>query len=338
MIMVSRILYSNFHPYSLPHKGEREREMVSRTRRGTGRGESEKMKGEEESGDKGGGGEYEESRAQRIKENMERMKSLGIADLSNQLKTRPSSSTLRKNKPQRPPSDDPLRRSSRLKEVPRPSYSEKRSPKKAHSSSSQKVEIHIPAGENPEIYTEEHEKLLGDSVADWTLQVDGFDEDGVRIYDPYLGKSCHQCRQKTLGLRTACSKCDTVSGQFCGDCLYTRYGENVTEVNLKQDWVCPVCRGICNCSRCRRDKGWNPTGTIYKKAHKLGFKSVAHYLIYTRREGAIDAAETPSGDEKEGPSDALPESGRKIPQDMEQDSDSDYEGDHEHDEDYEKIE
>lgn len=27
------------------------------------------------------------------------------------------------------------------------------------------------------------------------------------IYDPDNGKSCHQCRQKTLGLRTACSRC-----------------------------------------------------------------------------------------------------------------------------------
>ena len=37
------------------------------------------------------------------------------------------------------------------------------------------------------------------------------------------------------------------------------------EVNDNPDWICPVCRGICNCSRCRRVKGWEPTGQIYKK-------------------------------------------------------------------------
>lgn len=134
-----------------------------------------------------------------------------------------------------------------MKELPRPSYSEEKKPPKI-ARPSQKVEIHIPVSENPEIYTEEQEKLLGDSVAAWTLLVDGFDEDGQRIYDPHQGKSCHQCRypilflshlhfkhpsirffhfhygrQKTLGLRTTCSKCKTVSGQFCGDCLYMRF-------------------------------------------------------------------------------------------------------------------
>uniref|UniRef100_A0A0A0LLU9 Zinc-finger domain-containing protein n=1 Tax=Cucumis sativus TaxID=3659 RepID=A0A0A0LLU9_CUCSA len=64
------------------------------------------------------------------------------------------------------------------------------------------------------------------------------------------------CRQKTLGHHTHCSKCKLGQGQFCGDCLYARYGENVMEVNLNPNWVCPV--------------------------HNLGFKSVAHYLIQTR--------------------------------------------------------
>ncbi|KAL1536560.1 cell division cycle-associated 7-like protein [Salvia divinorum] len=306
--------------------------MVSRRRRGS---ESKAVE-EEGGGDKGGGGQYEESRAQRIKENMERMKSLGIADLSKHLKRPSASPSLRKIKPQLKPSHDPPRRSSRLKDAPRPVYSEKRSPKKAHISS-EKAEIHIPAGEKPEIYTEEHEKLVGDSVTPWTLLVDGFDDDGQRIYDPHEGKSCHQCRQKTLGLRTSCTKCSTVSGQFCGDCLYMRYGENVREVSLNPGWVCPVCRGICNCSRCRRDKGWNPTGAIYRKAVKLGFKSVAHYLIQTRREGAIESPTGGScsvGDEKEGSSDALPLSGSEehgIPGGMVQDSDCEFEGD-EHDE------
>jgi hypothetical protein len=27
-----------------------------------------------------------------------------------------------------------------------------------------------------------------------------------------------------------------------------RYGENVVEANQNEDWECPVCRKICNCS------------------------------------------------------------------------------------------
>lgn len=133
--------------------------------------------------------------------------------------------------------------------MPAVSYSEKKTPKK-ESLERKNVIIQIPEGENPEIYTQEHEKLLGDSEAVWELCVDGYDDDGLRIYDPHQGRSCHQCRlldsthsflitshsfpiliyllcyfhrQKTLGLRTNCYKCEAVRGQFCGDCLYTRF-------------------------------------------------------------------------------------------------------------------
>lgn len=40
-----------------------------------------------------------------------------------------------------------------------------------------------------------------------TLFVDGYDQNGKRMYDPVKGKTCHQCRQKTLGKHTHCSKC-----------------------------------------------------------------------------------------------------------------------------------
>lgn len=80
--------------------------MVSR--RGGGKGGIE----EDDGGDKRKRGEYEESRAQRIKENLERMKSLGIADLSKQLKPPPASSAVvRKPKPKYAL---PPRRSSRF--------------------------------------------------------------------------------------------------------------------------------------------------------------------------------------------------------------------------------
>lgn len=82
--------------------------------------------------------------------------------------------------------------------MPRVSYSEKKIPKKENSV--ENVEIHIPEGENAEIYTEEHEKLLGDSEAVWDLYIDGYDEDGQRIYDPVEGKSCHQCRYQFVAI------------------------------------------------------------------------------------------------------------------------------------------
>ncbi|XP_058214064.1 uncharacterized protein LOC131325685 isoform X1 [Rhododendron vialii] len=298
-----------------PQKEEEEEELVVEN-------EGKKKKSEAVSG-------YEQFRDQRIKENMERLQKLGILDLSRNLKPEPKK-RLKKDPSQKKPSStssDPPRRSSRLQTVERVVYVEKRTPKKK-ARESEEIEIHIEEGSKPEIYTEEDMKLLGDSKTAWTLMVDGYGEDGERIYDPFYGKSCHQCRQKTLGHRTSCSTCTSVQGQFCGDCLYTRYGENILEANQNPSWICPVCRGICNCSRCRRAKGWAPTSSLYKKVTKIGFKSVAHYLIQTRQfrpkqeepsaEGSIPGDKSPSFDiEAKSPLHAealdLPSSPEEIP-------------------------
>ncbi|KAG8637626.1 hypothetical protein MANES_15G144900v8 [Manihot esculenta] len=224
----------------------------------------------EEKGTGGGGPGYEEFREQRIKENKERMKKLGIFDLSLKLKSqsRPNKKALRNVSTQKKP-QDPLtlsaspRRSSRLKTLNPVNYSEIFHQKK--QGSAKVLEIRLREGSKPEIYSEEDEKLLGDCNSTWTLFVDGYGKDGKRIYDPEKGETCHQCRQKTLGHHTHCSKCNMGQGQFCGDCLYMRYGENVIEVNENPNWVCPVCRGICNCSFCRKAKGWAPTGSLYRK-------------------------------------------------------------------------
>ncbi|XP_024521199.1 cell division cycle-associated 7-like protein [Selaginella moellendorffii] len=131
-------------------------------------------------------------------------------------------------------------------------------------------------GYRPEIYTQDHEKLLGYAKEEW--------KHIGRIYDNENTNTCHQCRQKTKGPRSYCKVCKT-RYQFCGDCLYKRYGENVNEVLGDENWKCPVCRDICNCSRCRRRKGWAPTGLMARRAIELGYKSVAHFLILTRRSG-----------------------------------------------------
>ncbi|KAK7309238.1 hypothetical protein RJT34_05802 [Clitoria ternatea] len=228
--------------------------------------------------------QYELSREQRIRENRERMGKLGIFDLSLTLKIKPSRSQNHNPKPQTPPSlkpsSGPIRRSSRLQNVTPISYSEVPLKKSEFKENGKVV---IEAGSKPEVYNEEHEKLLGNTQKTWTLFVDGYGKDGKRIYDSFLGKTCHQCRQKTLGYRTHCCQCNMVQGQFCGDCLYMRYGEHVLEALQNPTWMCPVCRGICNCSLCRQAKGWAPTGPLYKKISALGYKSVAHYLIQTRR-------------------------------------------------------
>ncbi|XP_009366187.2 uncharacterized protein LOC103955988 [Pyrus x bretschneideri] len=175
----------------------------------------------------------------------------------------------------------PTRRSSRLKNATPVSYAEVHVLKKDEASYMKGITLE--EGDRPEIYTQEHETLLGNTDKTWTLFVDGYGKDGKRIYDPVRGKTCHQCRQKTLGHHTQCNQCNRLQGQFCGDCLYMRYGEHVIEANQNPDWICPVCRGICNCSFCRTKKGWPPTGILYKKVSQLGFKSVAHYLIHTQQ-------------------------------------------------------
>uniref|UniRef100_A0A7N0ZRH3 Zinc-finger domain-containing protein n=1 Tax=Kalanchoe fedtschenkoi TaxID=63787 RepID=A0A7N0ZRH3_KALFE len=240
------------------------------TRRRKARIESDGSALEAEEGGVGGG--YEESRKKRIEENKLRLQKLGILDLSQKLK-----SELRSPKSKSPPrkpkkgSSMPLmmRSSSRLKSKPSVNYSELRA-KSTKIKKSRDVVVRIKRGLKPEIYTEEDQKLLGGCETVWTLAVDGY-ENGKRVYDALNGTSCHQCRQKTLGQHTECSKCGSGYGQLCGDCLYMRYGENVTEVSQNPNWVCPVCRDICNCSICRQAKGWAPTGNLYRKVNTTIF-------------------------------------------------------------------
>ena len=39
--------------------------------------------------------------------------------------------------------------------------------------------------------------------------MDGYDAAGERVYDRVAGKTCHQCRQKTIGKRTRCIECQS---------------------------------------------------------------------------------------------------------------------------------
>ncbi|ANM67996.1 Zinc-finger domain of monoamine-oxidase A repressor R1 [Arabidopsis thaliana] len=258
---------------------------------------------------------YEKCREDRIKENLQRMKNLGIMDLSLKLKSeiRPAKRRYGNSNANPGRETSPIqlsvssRRSSRLKNATPVSYAEEPELKKGKVSK-EEIVLWVGEGVRPEIYTEEHEKLLGNTERTWELFVDGCDKNGKRIYDPVRGKCCHQCRQKTLGYHTQCSQCNhSVRGQFCGDCLYMRYGEHVLEALENPDWICPVCRDICNCSFCRTKKGWLPTGAAYRKIHKLGYKSVAHYLIQTNQQ-----SETSEDDETDAPADSQASEGDHL--------------------------
>uniref|UniRef100_A0A3B5MTE1 Cell division cycle associated 7 like n=1 Tax=Xiphophorus couchianus TaxID=32473 RepID=A0A3B5MTE1_9TELE len=107
-----------------------------------------------------------------------------------------------------------------------------------------------------------------------------------KIWDKDNGSSCHQCRQKTLDTKTVCRSgyCVGVKGQFCGPCLKNRYGEDVRTVLLDPTWSCPICRGMCNCSLCRKKEGRCATGTLVALARYNGHDNVHEYLESIQKE------------------------------------------------------
>lgn len=115
--------------------------------------------------------------------------------------------------------------------------------------------------------TDDDLALVADSVSD-------------KRYDSIYGTSCHQCRQKTNDMKTICRSgaCFGVRGQFCGPCLRNRYGEEAKEALKDEKWYCPPCRGICNCSFCRKKQGKSCTGIMIHMARFHGFDSVKDYL------------------------------------------------------------
>ncbi|CAN7087096.1 unnamed protein product [Brassica oleracea var. botrytis] len=104
---------------------------------------------------------------------------------------------------------------------------------------------------------------------------------GGRIYDSSNGRCCHQCRQKTMDFVASCKamkKEKQCPISYCHKCLLNRYGEKAEEVGALDDWRCPKCRGICNCSFCRKKRGQSPTGILTHKAKASGLSSVSELL------------------------------------------------------------
>ncbi|KAJ3417171.1 hypothetical protein HDV05_006377 [Chytridiales sp. JEL 0842] len=113
---------------------------------------------------------------------------------------------------------------------------------------------------------------------------------GGRIYDSINGTSCHQCRQKTLDPKVQCTnmitygtaegttiqaRCPLMLDELC---LSGRYGETLEEARANENWICPKCRDICNCSFCMQKRGKGPTGQLKAIALAKGFKGVSDYL------------------------------------------------------------
>ncbi|XP_072303695.1 cell division cycle-associated 7-like protein [Eucyclogobius newberryi] len=107
-----------------------------------------------------------------------------------------------------------------------------------------------------------------------------------KIWDKENGSSCHQCRQKTLDTKSVCRSgfCSGVKGQFCGPCLKNRYGEDVRDALLDSTWSCPICRGMCNCSLCRKKEGRCATGILVQLARFSGHDNVHEYLESIQKE------------------------------------------------------
>uniref|UniRef100_A0A672QNN3 Cell division cycle-associated protein 7-like n=1 Tax=Sinocyclocheilus grahami TaxID=75366 RepID=A0A672QNN3_SINGR len=107
-----------------------------------------------------------------------------------------------------------------------------------------------------------------------------------KIYNRATGSTCHQCRQKTTDTKTSCRnpECVGVRGQFCGPCLKNRYGEDVRDALLSPEWLCPPCRGICNCSFCRAREGRCATGVLVYLAKYHGYDNVHSYLKSLKKE------------------------------------------------------
>ncbi|XP_070566243.1 cell division cycle-associated 7-like protein isoform X2 [Ptychodera flava] len=50
------------------------------------------------------------------------------------------------------------------------------------------------------------------------------------------------------------------------------------EYDSVENWVCPPCRGVCNCSFCRKKSGRHATGILVHLARQSGYDNVMAYL------------------------------------------------------------
>jgi len=106
-----------------------------------------------------------------------------------------------------------------------------------------------------------------------------------------------------------------VRGQFCGRCLEIRYGEDCKEALLNPTWMCPPCRGFCNCSICRNRNGKGATGILIQLAQSKGYDNVAAYLKALQSKKGCDeydeTDEEEADEEEEKPKKTKKKKGKK---------------------------
>ncbi|KAG6477475.1 hypothetical protein ZIOFF_066738 [Zingiber officinale] len=123
-----------------------------------------------------------------------------------------------------------------------------------------------------------------------------------RVDNPEKGKTCHQCRQKRTEFSAPCRQIRRGKPcpiKYCHKCLVNRYGEKPEDVSSLDSWICPKCRGDCNCSCCMKKKGQRPTGILIHKAKAIGFASV-HELLFKQGPDGLNAPNG-SSSSKTGP-------------------------------------
>ena len=97
--------------------------------------------------------------------------------------------------------------------------------------------------------------------------------------------TCHQCRQKTLDLKSICRQTKTSKEcryRYCVFCLKNIYGQDLKVILKDPNWACPMCQGNCECSVCKRRKGEAANGNLTLKAKSKGFDSVVDYIAATQ--------------------------------------------------------
>ncbi|GAA5910400.1 hypothetical protein JCM6882_007347 [Rhodosporidiobolus microsporus] len=84
--------------------------------------------------------------------------------------------------------------------------------------------------------------------------------------------------EKPVGKNKTIKPCNIL---YCERCLTNRYGEDVKalkESGEATSWTCPSCRGICNCSTCRKKQGLDATGALKQLAKDQGVSNANDLL------------------------------------------------------------
>ncbi|KAI9352892.1 zinc-finger domain of monoamine-oxidase A repressor R1-domain-containing protein [Obelidium mucronatum] len=240
--------------------------------------------------------EYEVERLRRLAENKKQLEALGIyKDPQAEVNVKPKNSAPRAKKPKVVASNEPRRQSGRLAGKPQEYKGLKYLDKDVDNHD---IALDLRDGNS------DSESGTGSSESEVELDENGRPiitgrhakyERGGRIYDSVNGTSCHQCRQKTLDPKVKCTNMITYRNHdgtsiqapcplmMDNLCLEGRYGETVDVERAKGNWICPKCRGICNCSFCMAKRGKLPTGQLKNTALQLGYKSVSDMLAATGR-------------------------------------------------------